>query len=57
MAGCASAEARRGTLLNSLAELVRDYVQLRGVQADIAITRDNIATAEETLRLTQSKER
>ena len=40
----ASAEARRDTLLNSLAELVRDYVQLRGVQADIAITRDSIAT-------------
>jgi NodT family efflux transporter outer membrane factor (OMF) lipoprotein len=50
-----SAEARRGTLLNSLAELVRDYVQLRGVQEDIAITRDNIATAQETLRLTQSR--
>jgi NodT family efflux transporter outer membrane factor (OMF) lipoprotein len=51
----ASAEARRGTLLNSLAELVRDYVQLRGVQADIAITKENIATAEETLGLTQSR--
>jgi NodT family efflux transporter outer membrane factor (OMF) lipoprotein len=51
----ASAEARRDTLLNSLAELVRDYVQLRGVQADIAITKDSIATADETLRLTESR--
>jgi NodT family efflux transporter outer membrane factor (OMF) lipoprotein len=50
-----SAETRRDTLLNSLAELVRDYVQLRGVQADIAITRENAATAEDTLRLTQSR--
>ena len=51
----ASAEARRDTLLNNLAELVRDYVQLRGVQADIAITRDNIATGRNVLRLTQSR--
>ena len=51
----ASAEARRDTLLNNLAELVRDYVQLRGTQADIAIARENIATANETLRLTQSR--
>ena len=51
----ASAEARRDTLLNNLAELVRDYVQLRGVQADIAITEQNAGTAQETLRLTQSR--
>jgi outer membrane protein TolC len=50
-----SEETRRDTLLNSLAELVRDYVQLRGVQADIAITRENAATAESTLRLTQAR--
>jgi NodT family efflux transporter outer membrane factor (OMF) lipoprotein len=51
----ASAEARRDTLLNSIAELVRDYVQLRGTQADIAITRENTETARQTLRLTQSR--
>jgi NodT family efflux transporter outer membrane factor (OMF) lipoprotein len=51
----ASAEARRDTLLNNLAELVRDYVQLRGVQADIAITEQNVGTSQETLRLTQSR--
>ena len=28
-----SAEARRATLLSSLAELARDYIQLRGVQS------------------------
>jgi len=51
----ASAEARRDTLLNNLAELVRDYVQLRGVQADIAITQDSIAIGQIVLRLTESR--
>ncbi len=51
----ASAEARRDTLLNNLAELVRDYVQLRGVQADIAITQDSIAIGQVVLRLTESR--
>ena len=40
----ASAEARRATLLSSLAELARDYMQLRGTQSQLRIARDNLRT-------------
>ena len=51
----ASADARRGALLTSLAEVARDYIQLRGVQARIAIARDNLRTAQQNLQLTQER--
>lgn len=51
----ASADARRGALLTSLAEVARDYVQLRGQQAQIAIARDNLRTAQQSLQLTQER--
>jgi hypothetical protein len=51
----ASAEARRDTLLSSLAELARDYIQLRGTQSLLAIARDNVRIAQQNLQLTQQR--
>jgi NodT family efflux transporter outer membrane factor (OMF) lipoprotein len=51
----ASAEQGHGVLLTSLAELARDYIQLRGVQADIAVVNRNLETAEQTVKLTQDR--
>jgi NodT family efflux transporter outer membrane factor (OMF) lipoprotein len=51
----ASAEARRATLISSQAELARDYVQLRGAQLELKISRDNLRTAEQGLQLTQQR--
>ena len=51
----AAAEARRETLLTALAEMARDYVQLRGVQRNIEITRNNLRIAKESLQLTQQR--
>jgi NodT family efflux transporter outer membrane factor (OMF) lipoprotein len=51
----ASAEARRDTLLSTLAEVARDYIQLRGTQRQLAISRDNLATAQEALALTRQR--
>lgn len=52
----ASAEAQRDTLLSSSAELARDYIQLRGVQRNLQITRDNLATAQRSLDLTRMRQ-
>ena len=49
----ANAEARRDTLVSSLAELARDYVNLRGTQAQIKIALDNIKVEEEILGVTR----
>ncbi len=51
----ASAEARRAALLSSLAEVASDYIQLRGAQASLQIARDNLKSAQESLRLTQQR--
>ena len=51
----ASAEDRRGVLLTVLAEVARDYVHLRGVQATLAITRNNLDTASQSLALTRTR--
>jgi NodT family efflux transporter outer membrane factor (OMF) lipoprotein len=51
----ASQEARRDTLLTALAELARDYIQLRGVQRNLAITQRNLDTAGQSLKLTQER--
>jgi NodT family efflux transporter outer membrane factor (OMF) lipoprotein len=51
----AAEEARRAALLSNLAEVARDYVQLRGTQAQLQIARDNVHTAQESLRLTQQR--
>ena len=48
-------EAQRDTLLTALAELARDYIQLRGVQRNIEITGRNLQTARQSLKLTQDR--
>ncbi len=53
----ASEETRRDTLLTALAELARDYLQLRGTQQTLAITRQNLDTANQILGLTREQER
>ena len=51
----ASAETERETLLTALGEMARDYVELRGVQRSIEITKDNLHIAQESLQLTQQR--
>jgi NodT family efflux transporter outer membrane factor (OMF) lipoprotein len=53
----ASAENRRNALLSVLAEVARDYVQLRGIQTQLAIAHTNIHTAQQSLELTQARYR
>jgi len=51
----ASAEARRAALVSSLAEVARDYIQLRGNQTLVQIAQDNLKTAQQNLQLTQQR--
>ncbi len=51
----ASDEARRAALLSSLAEVARDYIQLRGTQEQLRIARENVKTAQQSLALTQER--
>jgi NodT family efflux transporter outer membrane factor (OMF) lipoprotein len=53
----ASADARRNALLSVLAEVARDYVQLRGIQTQLGIAHDNIRTEQESLSLSQDRAR
>ena len=45
----------RDTLIATIAELARDYAELRGAEAQIAITNANLASAEEILDLTRTR--
>jgi NodT family efflux transporter outer membrane factor (OMF) lipoprotein len=51
----ASANARRAALISSLAEVARDYVNLRGTQEQLRIAQENVNTAAQGLRLTQER--
>jgi NodT family efflux transporter outer membrane factor (OMF) lipoprotein len=51
----AASEAARAALLSSLAEVARDYVQLRGTQDELAIAHENVNTARQSLNLTQQR--
>jgi NodT family efflux transporter outer membrane factor (OMF) lipoprotein len=53
----ASADARRNSLLSVLAEVARDYVQLRGIQTQLAIAQANLKTEQQTLQLSQDRYR
>jgi NodT family efflux transporter outer membrane factor (OMF) lipoprotein len=44
----ASQEALRGALLSSLAEVARDYMELRGAQLRLQIARDNLKTSRQS---------
>jgi NodT family efflux transporter outer membrane factor (OMF) lipoprotein len=46
---------RRDTLISSLAELARDYIDLRGIQAQIAIAKANLASSTDILQLTKTR--
>jgi len=51
----AAAAARRGVALGAVSDLAMSYMQLRGVQEQARITRDNIALAQRNLDLVQSR--
>lgn len=51
----ASADLRRGLLVAAQAETARNYIQLRGVQALQAITRQNLELARHSLALTRQR--
>ena len=51
----AAKETERSVLLSSLAEVARDYIQLRGTQAQLSIARENVRTARQSLNLTQQR--
>ena len=46
---------RRGVLLSVQAETARDYLQLRGVQHTLAVTRDNLAVSRNSLELSNAR--
>ena len=48
-------DERRDALLSALAEVARDYVSLRGIQTTLDITEKNIATAQQTVKLTSDR--
>jgi NodT family efflux transporter outer membrane factor (OMF) lipoprotein len=51
----ASAEAYRDLLLSVLAEVARDYIELRRIQRSLTIAQENLATAQESLTLTEQR--
>ena len=51
-AGAADADARAARL-TVMAEVARNYFELRGAQARLSVARENAGTQQETLRLTQ----
>ncbi|HBK07074.1 MAG TPA: hypothetical protein DDZ81_14705 [Acetobacteraceae bacterium] len=51
----AANEAARSALLSSLAEVARDYIRLRGAQAQLQIAQDNVQIARQSLSLTQQR--
>ncbi len=53
----ASAEDRRDTLVSVISEVARDYLQLRGTQEQLRVTRANLRTAQDSLQVTQSQVR
>ncbi len=50
-----SEEQRRDVLVSLLAEVARDYIELRGTQQQIAIANDNLKSATEIMDLTHTR--
>ena len=46
---------RRGTVIQLMAEIARDYLQLRNAQMQLKIAQDNVRTAQNLLNLTQQR--
>ncbi len=51
----AAEDDRRGALISALAEVARDYVGLRGIQADLALARDNLTFTRKKLNLVEER--
>jgi NodT family efflux transporter outer membrane factor (OMF) lipoprotein len=51
----ASIEARRDVLVTLLAEVARNYLEVRGLQAQLGIARQNLDAQKKTLELTQAR--
>jgi NodT family efflux transporter outer membrane factor (OMF) lipoprotein len=51
----AAAKARDAVLVSVIANVARAYIDLRGFQAQIAVTRRNIETARQSLQLAQTR--
>lgn len=51
----ATEEAGRDVQVSAAAELARDYIDLRGAQRKLEITRANLASNQESLRLTRAR--
>src|SRR5215831_8285573 len=51
----ASQEDRNDTLVTLLAEVARNYVELRGLQQRLVITRDNIKSQQDAREITQAR--
>ena len=51
----ASEEDQRSTLVSEFAEVARDYMTLRGQQAQLALLRDNLRVAQASVDLTRTR--
>src|SRR5882672_1109491 len=51
----AGIEGRRDVLVTLLAEVARNYIEVRGLQGQIAIARQNLDAQKKTLELTQAR--
>jgi NodT family efflux transporter outer membrane factor (OMF) lipoprotein len=51
----ASIENRRDTMISLLAEVARNYIQLRGIQRELVIAAENIRSQQDTVNLTRSR--
>jgi outer membrane protein, multidrug efflux system len=51
----AAEESHRDVLVSLMAEVARDYIQLRGYQQQLAVTRKNLAAQEHSARLTRER--
>ena len=51
----AQADARNDTLVSTIAEVARDYLQLRGTQERLRITVDNLASEQHSVELTAER--
>jgi NodT family efflux transporter outer membrane factor (OMF) lipoprotein len=51
-----SQDAQRGALVSTLAEVARDYIQLRGAQALLDNAKENLKIEQDLLQLTQTRQ-